>query len=253
MSQALFGTGLLALTQNVSSGTPTPVQVAVLQDISLDFSFKTVDLVGNMQFPIDKAKGEGKLTGKFKTGYFAGGLIQSIFSGGTSAVGNTQASYAEAWAIPGTPFQVTVNHSAQWVADLAVFDVTANKFLTRVASGPTTGQYSVAAGVYTFAAADTTHNVQISYDYTSTTVGTTITYVNQMMGTITSYGLNLFNQYQASSVVANSAPGAGIYLPAVVLTKTSLPFKNTGYMEYDVDFEAMANAAGNVAYFYTGN
>ena len=74
-----------------------------------------------------------------------------------------------------------------------------------------------------------------------------------MMGTITSYSLNLFNQYQASSVVANSAPGAGIYLPAVVLTKTSLPFKNTGYMEYDVDFEAMANAAGNVAYFYTGN
>jgi hypothetical protein len=39
----------------------------------------------------------------------------------------------------------------------------------------------------------------------------------------------------------------------VVLAKTSLPFKNTGYMEYDIDFEAYANAAGQVIYLYTGN
>ena len=34
-----------------------------------------------------------------------------------------------------------------------------------VASGPTTGQYSVSAGVYTFAAADTLLGVLISYTY----------------------------------------------------------------------------------------
>jgi hypothetical protein len=253
MSQALFGTGLLALTQNVSSGTPTPVQVAVLQDVSLDISFKTVDLLGNLQFPVDKAKGEGKISGKFKTGYFAGGLIQAILSGGTSAVGNTQAAFAESHAIPSNPYQVTVTNSAQWVADLAVFDVTSNAFKTKVASGPAAGQYSVAAGVYTFAAADTGHTVQISYDYTAAAVGTTITYINQMMGQTTSYQLNLFNQYQAASSAANSAPGAGLMLPAVVLAKTSLPFKNTGFVEYDIDFEAYANAAGQVIYLYTGN
>ena len=84
MSQPLFGTGLLTLTPNLAAPV-TPTVVAVLQDISLDASFKIVDLLGNLQFPVDKAKAEGKLSGKFKTGYFAGGLINAILSGSTSA------------------------------------------------------------------------------------------------------------------------------------------------------------------------
>ena len=252
MAQALFGSGLLVLTPTVA-GVVTPTQVAVLESINLDISLEEVLLYGNLQFPVDLAKGKGKISGKAKTGYFAGGLIQSILSGGTSAVGNTQAAFGESWTIPGTPFQVTVAHSATWVSDLAVFDVTANKFLTRVASGPVTGQYSVAAGVYTFAAADTTHIVQISYDWTAPAVGTTITYTNQMMGITTAFGLKLYNQYQAASSMANSAPGAAFYLPNVILSKTSLPFKNNGYMEYDIDFLAAANAAGQVILAYTGN
>jgi hypothetical protein len=40
--------------------------------------------------------------------------------------------------------------------------------MVRVASGPATGQYSVAAGVYTFAAADTTKTVFIDFAYTAT-------------------------------------------------------------------------------------
>ena len=253
MSQALFGTGLLVLTQNVASGTPTPAQSAVLQSANLDITTKTVDLRGNLQAAVDKARGEIDIKGKFKTGYLSGPLLQGILSGSTSAVGNTQAAFAESHAIPSTPYQVTVTNSAQWVADLAVFDVTSNTFKTRVASAPAAGQYSVAAGVYTFAAADTGHTVQISYDYTASTTGTTVNYNNQMMGTTTSFQLILFNQYQAASSAANSAPGAGFYLPAVVLTKTSLPFKNTGFMEYEVDFEAYANAAGTLFTLYTGN
>lgn len=252
MSQALFGSGLAVLTPTIS-GAVTPTVVGVLQDISVDFSYKTVDLIGSQQVAVDKAKAELKVSGKFKTGYFAGGLISAILAGSTSAVGNTMAILNEAWAIPGTPYQVTVAQSTKWVKDLGVFDVTANKFLTCVASGPVTGQYAVAAGVYTFAAADTTHNMQITYSYTSTTQGTTISLTNQPMGTNTTFRFDLFNNYQAASTMANSAPGAGIVLPVVTIPKLSLAFKNTGFMEKSVDFECSANAAGQVFYGYTGN
>ena len=89
MSQPLFGTGQLVLSPNLS-GTVTPVVVAVLQDISLDTAYTIVDLIGNLQAAVDKAKGQLKLSGKFKTGYFSGGLISAILAGSTTVVGGVQ-------------------------------------------------------------------------------------------------------------------------------------------------------------------
>jgi len=254
MAQPLFGTGLLTLTPNLS-GTVTPVQVAVLQDISLDASYKVVDLIGGNQFAVDKAKAEGKLSGKFKTGYFAGGLINAILAGSTSAVGSQVAVFSETQTVPTTPYQITTTKGVLTVSDLGVFDVTANKFLTCVASGPVTGQYSVAisTGVYTFAAADTTHVMQISYGYTAAAVGTTVTLTNQPMGTNTSFQMKLFNNYSAVAGSANIATSAGILLPVVTIPKLSFAFKNSGYFEKSVDFECSANAAGQICQFFTGN
>ena len=248
MSQPLFGTGLLTLTP--AGTTPTPIQVAVLKDISFDISYTKKDLIGNLQFPVDSAKGEGKFTGKAKSGFFAGGLISSILSGSTTTTGSTIGIFGETWAIPSTPFTVTVAQSATWVSDLGVYDATAMKFLTRVASAPATGQYSVAAGVYTFAAADTGHNVQISYDYTSPTIGTTVKLTNQMMGANTVFGLKLYNNYQGNT---NSAKSSGILIPAVVIPKLSLAFKNSDYMEKSIDLEVVADQYGNIGSFFTGN
>ena len=92
MSQPLFGTGLATLTPNLA-GAVTPIVVAVLQDISLDYSAKIVDLIGGLQVAVDKAKADVKVSGKFKSGYFAGGLIAAILSGSTSAVGSQQPFY----------------------------------------------------------------------------------------------------------------------------------------------------------------
>ena len=253
MSQALFGSGLAVLTPILSSGTPTPIVVGVLQDISVDFSSKVVDLVGSLQFPVDKTKGESKVTGKFKSGYFAGGLIQAILSGATSAVGNNMAVANEQFTLAAGTY--TTAKGALTLADLGVFDTITNKFLVAVPSGPTTGQYvpPTAAGVIVMAAADNGHVMQVSYSYSSASVGTTISYTNQPMGTNTTFAFRLFNQYQASTSTANSAPGAGLYLPVVTIPKLSLAFKNSGFMEKSVDFEASANTAGLVATVWTGN
>lgn len=252
MSQPLFGTGLLTLTPNLVAPV-TPTVVAVLQDISIDVSYKVVDLIGNLQFAVDKAKAEAKLSGKFKTGYFAGGLIQAILAGSTSAVGGVQPIFSEQFTLAAGTY--TNAKGALTVSDLGVFDTTANKFLTRVTSAPATGQYSLveSTGVYTFNAADNTHIIQVSYSYTAAAVGTTINVTNQMMGLNTTFGMRLFNNYAAAPSGANIASAAGIYLPSVTIPKLSLAFKNTGFMEKSVDFECSANAAGQVATIWTGN
>ena len=256
MSQPLFGTGLATLT-STASGAQTPIVVAVLQDISVDISSKVVDLIGGMQVAVDKAKAEVKWSGKFKSGYFAGGLIAAILSGSTSAVGSNQPIFGETFTLAAGTY--TTSKGALTIAgsagDLGVFDTTANKFLTAIASAPASGQYvpATSGGVMTFAAADNGHVMQASYLYTASAVGTTITYNNQPMGTNTTFSFRLFNNYAAANGGANVAAGAGLYLPVVTIPKLSLAFKNAGFMEKSVDFECSANAAGLVGQAFGGN
>ena len=258
MSQPLFGTGLLALTANLTSGQATPIQVAVLKDVSLDISYKVVDLIGNLQFPVDKAKAEAKMAGKAKSGYFAGGLINAILGGSTLAVGGVQPIFAEQFTLAGGTY--TTTKGALTVAgsggDLGVFDVTANKFLVAVASAPATGQYvpATSSGVMTFNATDNAHVIQVSYLYTAAAVGTTVTLTNQMMGVNSTFSLKLFNNYAAANPGAQAGAGAaGILLPVVTIPKLSMAFKNSNFMDKDIEFEVSASAAGSIATIYTGN
>lgn len=239
----IFGTGLLTLTP---AGTnPTPVQVGVLKDVSLDFSFTTKELRGAYQFALDIARAGGKLTAKAKSGTIAGGLLNSILTGSTLTTGAVQGIQGESGTIPTTPFTITVTNSANFKNDFGVYDKTAGKWLARVASAPATGQYSLASGVYTFAAADTTHNVTIYYSYTSTTVGKTTSYTNQLMGSGTAFQLDLFNSFRGNS--------QGLHLYAVTSTKLGLALKSEDYLETDLEFEGFADANGNVVDLYTAD
>ena len=248
MSQRVFGTGQVILTPNGLT-TPTPIQVGVCQDISYDHKVTVKKLYGNLQVAIDAGAGETTHGGKIKAMILNGPLIAALAGGNTTTTGMNIGVQFETWAIPGTPFQVTASHSATWVSDLGVWDITAAKYLTRVASAPATGQYSVAAGVYTFAAADTTHQVQLFYDYTSAAVGTTIKTVNTQMGAINYFQLKLYNNFTDSSGVANS----GLYFPNVYFSDQSLAFKNTDFVAQDVTWEAIQDASGNVRSVWTGN
>jgi len=71
----------------------------------------------------------------------------------------------EQWVVPATPFQITVTQpNGRWASDVYVA-YASGAALTKVASAPAVGQYSVAAGVYTFNAADAGASVAISYGY----------------------------------------------------------------------------------------
>ena len=78
-----FGVGFL--TAIVGS---QPIPIGVLTDVSIDISYTMKELIGQSQFALDIARGEGKLTGKatFKTVNSL--LLQQIMSGSTTSAGN---------------------------------------------------------------------------------------------------------------------------------------------------------------------
>jgi hypothetical protein len=68
----------------------------------------------------------------------------------------------EVQAVPPTPYKVTVAQSAAFSCEQSVSYANGTK-LARVSANPAAGQYSVAAGVYTFAAADTGQSLTFVY------------------------------------------------------------------------------------------
>lgn len=231
-----------------SGANPTSIPVALLTEISLDIEYKEVEFRGPNQFPVEIALGEGSIKGKAKNGNINGATLAALLQGSTSATGMVAGVTGELGTIPGTPFQVTVANSANFVEDLGVLDLTANKWLSRVASAPATGQYSVSAGVYTFAAADTTHNVSINYSYTIAGSGKTVTLNNQLQGTTTNFALACYD----SNTIGGATRYLGIRFPAVVVPKLSWALKASAYTDQDISFTIRQDTASSlVAKVYT--
>lgn len=235
-----FGTGLLTLTP--SGSNPTPIQAGVLQDVSLDIEETMAELRGQYQFPVDVAQAAGSIKGKAKFARIFASLLSGILSGSTQTTGSTRGAINEVGTIPSTPFQITVAQSATFVEDLGVINATTGLQMTRVSSAPATGQYSVSAGVYTFAAADVGNVAWISYSYTSAS-GKKVTFNNQLMGSAPTFTLTIFNSYGGNHM--------GFKLFAVKAPKLSLAMKNTDYTMQDLDFVAFANTTGQVLEAYS--
>ena len=243
MAQYNFGVGQLFIVP--PGANPTPVNVGTLKDISIDISRDVKELVGSYAFPEDVALGKGKITGKAKSGRIQAGLIAAILAGSTTSTGQTAAANNEISNIPSTPYQVTALNGATFVQDGGVYDYTAGKWLSVVASAPATGQYSVTAlGVYTFAAANTTHQVGLYYTYTMVT-GNNIHLNNVLMGQATIFQLNAFNTYGGKQF--------GYKLWAVVFPKLSLAGKQDDYTEVDLEFQAFTDTNNNVINVYTNS
>lgn len=241
IGQAKFGLGYLSLIPG--GATPTPVTVAILQEIQLDISSAKKLLYGEYQAAILAADAELKITGKAKFGQISGALMQAALPGSTLATGRNE-GVEEAGTVASAA--VTVAGSATFVYDLGVFKADGTQ-LTRVASAPAAGvSYSVAAGVYTFNATD--NGVAYTFRYVKSAVtGQTITGGNPLTGQSTTYGLSFYN-----SPAKDGSKSFGFKLNAVVVPKLSFPMKNQDWMIQDVDFEALADSSGNLISEYIG-
>jgi len=95
------------------AGNPTPIKLATLQDLQVEFSATIKDLRGQAQFPDDTAISDKKITWKSGTGRFDIDAFNNVFFGESIATGGLKINSSEAHSVPAvTPFTVTVTSSA---------------------------------------------------------------------------------------------------------------------------------------------
>lgn len=238
-----FGSGNLIGRRNDVANGPA-VNFGLLQECSLDFTFTVKELYGQNQFPVAIARGSGKVTGKAKVASISGIAYAALFFGSTVGAGQTAFAYAEAGAVPAvSTYVITVANGATFIADYGVSYVANAIPLTRVASGPAAGQYSVneTTGAYTFAAADANAQVLISYTYGITGTGEKFTIQNAQLGTNPTFQVALRNVFQNKSY--------SLVLNSCMSNKLSMGTKLEDFVTPEFDFNAFADANGNIGTF----
>lgn len=237
----MFGSGLLWGTpQQDASGNaisnPSPVLFGTMQDVSVDLSFDLKQLYGQNQFPVALGRGKGKIDCKAHIASINGAMLNTLFFGQSVTSSGIANKYdTTGTAIPSTPFTITptVPSSGTWAQDLGVRRADGT-LMTRVASAPATGQYSVAAGVYTFAAADTTVIVFIDYQYTfASTTSKNSNVSNLPMGYAPAFRADLLMPYAGKNLIMT--------LYWCIGSKLSLATKLDDFTIPEFDFQAAAN------------
>lgn len=245
MTAINFGVGTV-IGRRTDISNPTPAFLGILQDIEIDFDQTLKELMGQYKMPVDVAPANLKVTGKAKFAKIQANLANDLMFGQTLTTGAGQAmAVAESGSIPATPgpYTLTVTHSATFKEDLGVFFASNGIQLTRVVTGPATGQYSVdeSTGIYTFAAADQGLAVTLYYTYTVTTLKQ-ISMANQLMGVGPTFELNIQEQYTNNAGVNNTM---FVKLNACRSSKLTWPFKNADYTIQEFDFTAFADQSNN--------
>ena len=244
-----FGSGSLWTTQLTDyTGTavtlPTPMLIGTLQDVSVDFTWDAKPLHGQNMAAVAMGRGKLKIAGKAKFARLDGNLFQSVISGQPIVAGIAGTVYdTTGAAIPTTPFTITPTppSSGTFARVLAVRDATGNTY-TQVSATPTTGQYSLAAGVFTFAVADVAKVVYIDYTYTATsTVAKKALVVNAPMGAAPTFKVDLLNPRS----------GMTLTLFAAMLDKFTFATKQDDWTINEIDFMAFADSSNNVFQFGT--
>lgn len=241
--QGLFGPGILWLTRT-DVANATPINIGFINEFSTDLSFDTKELYGQNQYALLVARGTAKSTGKMKAATLSGQALNTVLIGGSWTQGTQyDAAFSPATAIPTTPFQITptVPSSGTFNQDLGVTNATTGAPLTLVASGPVAGQYSHAAGVYTFSSADQVSGVSviIAFAYTYTAApGQSMTIANQPIGTTPTFQIDYKTSLYNSTYYIRIFNSVG--------SKWSMGHKLTDFAMPEYDFSFFANAAQNV-------
>ena len=233
-----FGAGIIGV-RPTSGNLATPSDAYLLgtvQKMDVEFTGTLKDLRGQNQWPDDVAASDKTLSIKGGVARINPGMFSSLFFGDTVSTGALQLAPLELHTIPGTPYTVTIAPPASgtYSEDYGVVFQSNGEPLDLVTGTPSTGQYAVntSTGVYTFAAADTTLGVAISYTYTTTT-GHTMGVQNHVQGWGPECELVLSDSYQPT-------PGNLLRIYRVKFNKMSLPHARDGYVVSDIEGQAFA-------------
>jgi hypothetical protein len=245
MTAYAFGTGTLIAKRTDTSNTP-PFMFGVLQDVSLDFDQKLESLTGQNKVAVALGDGELKITGKAKFARLQMTLASNLLIGQTTTTGALEmTSTGESATVPANaPYTcVVANASFTPLEDYGVFYAGNGIQLVPVSSGPSAGQYAFNAstGTYTFSSSDAGAAVYVYYTYSATN-GNKLTYANPLMGTSPVFEI----YFKTTTSNFGVAKDATIKLNACKSSKLSLSFANQKFAIPEFDFQAMADASGNV-------
>ena len=236
--QLTFGSGIAILTPYAANGpaNPTPLQLPIAQDLSIDFNGDLADLYGQGQYPFGIARTKVKIEVKAKFGAIYAELLSDLFFGSTAATGQTLFVLSEACTV--ASHTCTVAHSANFIADCGVINGVTGVPYTAVASAPAVGQNAVTAGVYTFNASDTITSANITYTYNSASTGKSATIINQPMGAMPTFDFKYMNNQFGKNMFLE------FFLATA--TKITMPNKNTDFQVLEFDFSCYSQTNGNV-------
>lgn len=244
--QLIFGIGALWGTRSDVSGIG-PDQFAVLQDNTIDFSFEVKELYSQLGFPIDIARGKGKITGKAKMARVFAALYADLFFGASVTTGEDSVAENELHSLSGST--LTVTNSTGYVADLGVFyNAGGNLRFSYVTGAPSAaGTYTTGSnGVYTFYTGDVSSVVAISYVYTDAG-GKTITLTNNFMGFTPTF-VGTFYQNRATQ---GSSGQLTLRLNECVSSHLSIPARIDDYAIPEFDYQAFSTGAGAIGVLST--
>ena len=163
-------------------------------------------------------------------------------------------AFAEQQTIPTTgPFTITVLNGSHFLSDQGVTYASTGNPLVCVASSPATGQYTVnnTTGVYTFSTGDAGVKVLITYGYTAiepiVVNSQTLTIPNPLVGPTSTFSATLF----ATDPTTNAQ--FSVTLNQCVASKFSFDTNIEDFAKPDFEFQAFANAAGQVMSFNFGD
>lgn len=237
---ASFGPGIAIITR--TDVTPaTPINAGFCQSLQISEKGTTKSLYGQNQYPLVSARSTVKSTGKLVAAVASGIAMNAMFYGQSFVSGGIQWNIGEAGTVPGvSTYTVTVANSATFETDLGVIHTATGLPFQKVASGPAVNQYSVAAGVYTFAAADA--NAAVNITYASTIAGgQSLIVTNQPIGFTPTFQLDYYTSLNQPT------PKPFIHrLYACIASGLDMSFKLEDFMMPSFDFEFFANAANKV-------
>jgi len=243
----VFGSGVLTGTQ-LNVANPTPINFGLVQKVSIDTSVSVKELYGQYAFPVAVGSGTRKVQCKASLARFSGQALGRLFYNQTPTAGSTVSQFSEVHSIPAsTPYTITVTNATHFVADQGVVYAATGLPLIAVASSPGQGQYSVSAGVYTFASADSATGVLISYTYMASTTGEALAIANPLIGPTSTFAATLF----ATDPTTNAQ--FSVTLNQCVASKFSFDTNIEDFAKPDFEFQAFANAAGQVMTFNFGD
>ncbi len=233
-----FGSGVLVGTRT-DIVNATPVNFGLVQEVTIDETATVKEIYGQYQYPLVGARGTIKTTGKAKVARISGLAFANLFYGVTPVAGQLGTAFAEAGSIPSSsPYTDTVINAAGFVDDDGVVYASTGLPLTKVASAPTAGQYSVAAGIYTFSSADSGKAVLINYTYNVTSTGQKLAITNPLLGTTPTFQALFYTTFQNQAVT--------LKLNNCISNKLSFQTKLEDFVMPEFDFSCFADASGNV-------